>query len=127
MTEDDGWVKKETSSEVTKLGDAPGQVAVVEGLFKGFREGKYGQLYVFEAADGSPIVLGGNAALDDTITEQDKGWLLRVEFKGWAESAGGNKYKLFDVYRKPGPGMGAAGDQAPPHEDKDAPSEDLPF
>lgn len=103
------WQKKQTLGRIVKLGDQPGNLTTVEGLFLGTVPGmKYGKpLYNFQL----PVSLGGevvslpeNAGIKYRITPRDVGKLVKVTFAGWGTSKAGNRTKQLEVSTYDGPG-----------------------
>lgn len=93
------WKKRETSGEITKLGDAEGHVKKAGGRLVAIRDGKYdNRLFVLEQEDASVLTVAGNTMMEEQIQNSDIGKFVKMEFDGWGESKSGNRYKEIYVY-----------------------------
>ena len=94
------WKKRETSGEITKLGDAEGHVRKVGGRLVAIRDGKYeNRLFVLEQEDGTVKTVAGNNMLEEQVRESDIGKFVKIEFDGWETAAkSGNQYKKIYAY-----------------------------
>lgn len=132
-----------------KWGDDP---AWVEGKVLDIWEGKYGmaaRVYVADCSDNleaggkdemgpvekeTEVNIGLNyAALEDSVTEEDRGAGLHFAFTGWGKTKDGTRFREFAVLEVPELGIGGPPARAkreasePEEESQEAPDDELPF
>lgn len=74
----------------------------VEGIFVGTRSGQFGPLYDIQQVDGTVVTLPSDTVLVTKLTDNLKGKMVKIVFKGMVESTKrrGKEYKDYNVFVK---------------------------
>lgn len=97
------WEKKEGLGRIVKMSDAADAVQEIEGIYLGTVYGhKFPDrpLHAFRTSvstGSETISTGGNTQLNEKLTEQDVGKLVKLVFDGWYTTKGGRNAKSFSV------------------------------
>lgn len=76
--------------------DHEGQV--VEGVWAGTRDGKFGLLGDVKQADGKVVSVSMGAVLTDRLAGVEDGEMIRIVYMGQGKTKTGGKLNLFDVF-----------------------------
>jgi hypothetical protein len=78
--------------------------SVVEGIWRGYRTGKFGPLAIIETSSGKEQVCGTTPLLLDRLNKFMEGDKIKIEYCGNRQSpTSGRVYKLFAVDREAAP------------------------
>ena len=69
---------------------------VLEGTWRGTREGKYGTNGQVELPDGTVVQFTLNVTLRDLVKVPD-GTAIRITYRGMARAKNGNEFKAFSI------------------------------
>ena len=89
------WRQLGGSGNIIKW-DTMGQV--VEGLWRGTHDGKFGLLGTLEQPDGKRVSFSMSAILADRLGAVEDGDEVRIVFQGQGKTKGGQRLNLFEVY-----------------------------